>query len=266
MRKYLKKCSLLLPLALLLAMVFSATAFAGTASTTAANSTWTGATTGWTNARTAATTGARLVRTYAPNTILTVYATVSGQVVWGGIRTWYRVSSLNSSPLYVYGGLLKRTSSTGSGGSGGTPSPGSAQGKVIIVNRANNVQRLYAYDHGKLVFTTPVTTGSLYLQTFLGTWHIYRKLTNVTFYSPWPKSSPYYFAPEHVDYALDYDGALYIHSATWRSVFGPGTDRRHWDPKFGWMDGSHGCVNTPLSAAKWLYNWAAIGTTVKIID
>ena len=141
-----------------------------------------------------------------------------------------------------------------------------SNGKLILVNRANNVQELYAYQNGKVVFNTPVTTGELYLQTFLGTWHVYRKLTNLMLYSPWPKGSPYYYPPDHANYALDYDGALFIHDATWRSVFGPGTDRWHYDPKFGWMDGSHGCVNVPLTAMQWLYNWADIGTTVEIID
>lgn len=140
------------------------------------------------------------------------------------------------------------------------------QGKAIIINRADNVQELYAYENGKLVFSTPVTTGSLYLQTFLGTFHVTNKMRDVNLYSPWPKGSPNYYSPEHANYALDYDGPIYIHDATWRSVFGPGTDRRHYDPVFGWMDGSHGCVNTPLSAAEWLYNWAPVGTLVEVVD
>ncbi len=104
------------------------------------------------------------------------------------------------------------------------------------------------------------------LYTPTGTWHIYRKLRNVTFISPWPKGSPYYYPPEHVNYALDYDGALYLHDATWRSVFGPGTNVPHKDPKFGWETGSHGCVNLPLAAAQWLYNWAPLGTTVRVVN
>ncbi|HLI69685.1 MAG TPA: L,D-transpeptidase [Ktedonobacteraceae bacterium] len=145
---------------------------------------------------------------------------------------------------------------------GGIPS----QGKVIVVNRATNVQELYAYDNGKLVFTTPVTTGSLYLQTFLGTFQVYQKLRDFTMYSPWPKGSPNYYAPLHVNYGLDYDGDIYIHDAPWRGVFGPGTDRYHNDPKMGWTTGSHGCVEVPTSAGEWLYNWAPIGTIVEVID
>jgi Uncharacterized protein conserved in bacteria len=104
------------------------------------------------------------------------------------------------------------------------------------------------------------------LQTPTGTWHIYGKERNVTFISPWGPGSPYYYAPEHVNYVLMYDGLIYLHDATWRSVFGPGTQYPHNDPKFGREDGSHGCINLPLSAAAWLYNWAPIGTTVRVVN
>lgn len=245
--------SMALCLAILLSFVLAVPAFAAPAST------WSGVTTSAANVRTGPTTGAARVATYGAGTHVTVYATVRGQVVWGGISTWYRISSTSSAPRYIYGPLVAHTS-----GSGSAPAP-SGQGKVIVVNRANNVQRLYAYQNGKLVFTAPVTTGSLYLQTFLGTWHIYRKLRDVWFHSPWPKGSPYYYAPVFVHYAMDYDGALFLHDATWRALFGPGTDRPHFDPKLGWTDGSHGCIEMSLSNAQRLYNWAGIGTTVKVI-
>ncbi len=265
MRNSLQKCSLLLSMGLFLAMLCTLLS-AGT-SFAASASTWSGVTTGSANVRTAPTTSAAHVTTYAAGTHVTVYATVSGQVVWGGIKDWYRISSLSSAAHYIYGGLVAHVSSSGgSGGSSSNPPPPSSQGKLIVVNRANNVQELYAYDNGKLVFKTPVTTGQLYLQTFLGTWHIYRKVRNVTFISPWPKGSPYYYAPEHVNYAMEYDGALYLHDAPWRGIFGPGTDRPHYDPKLGKADGSHGCIETPTSAGKWLYNWAGIGTTIRVID
>lgn len=261
MRNYLRKCSLLALVALFFAV--SLTFFsAGTSFAATASSSWTGVTTGAANARNAPNTGAKIVANYAAGAKVTVYASVKGQIVWGGISTWYRVSKSGSSPRYIYGGLVAHASSSSSGSTSTT----SSSGKLIVVNRANNVQKLYAYQDGKLVFSALITTGSLYLQTPLGTWHIYRKLHDVTFTSPWPKGSPYYYAPEYVHYALEYDGPLYIHDATWRGVFGPGTDRPHNDPKTGKSDGSHGCVNTSLNTSKWLYNWASIGTTVKVID
>ena len=172
---------------------------------------------------------------------------------------------LGNDPIVSTAAQVSGTMTAGNSGGGSQPLI-PAQGKAIIVNRANNVQELYAYENGKQVFSTPVTTGSLYLQTFLGTFHITQKLQNITMYSPWPQSSPNYYPPVHVNYALDYDGPIYIHDAPWRGVFGPGTDRPHTDPKMGQSDGSHGCVETPTSAAAWLYNWAPVGTLVEVID
>jgi len=241
-------------LAILLTFVGAIPAFA------APESTWSGVTTGTANVRSGPTTGATRVAIYAAGTHVTVYASVHGQTVWGESQPGIVSPARISAPRYIYGPLVAHT-----GGSGSPPAP-SGQGKVIVVNRANNVQRLYAYQNGKLVLTAPVTTGSLHLQTFLGTWHIYRKLRDVWFHSPWPQGSPYYFAPVFVHYAMDYDGALFLHDATWRGLFGPGTDRPHLDPKLGWTDGSHGCIEMSLSNAQWLYTWAGVGTTVTVID
>lgn len=262
MRKLLKKSSLLLSMALLLATLFSFTLFAGTSFASTASSTWAGRTTGWANARTGTNTGTRLVKTIAPNTRVTVYATVSGQVVWGGIRNWYRISSLSSSPLYIYGGLVAHITTTGGGGA---PPTISAQGRVIIVNRTH--QWLYAYLNGKLVKNMPVTTGRPTLQTPLGTYHVFRRLSPTTFYSPWPQGSPYWYPPTHINYAMEFDGrGIFLHDATWRGLFGPGTNTWHFDPKMGWTVGTHGCVNMTLSNAAWLYQWVPIGTTVKVVD
>ncbi|MFQ6172245.1 L,D-transpeptidase [Oryzobacter sp. R7] len=43
-----------------------------------------------------------------------------------------------------------------------------------------------------------------------------------------------------------------LHGAPWRSSFGYAGDR-----------GSHGCVNLPVSVAKWVYDFAPVGTTVR---
>lgn len=38
----------------------------------------------------------------------------------------------------------------------------------------------------------------------------------------------------------------------------------YWHNNFGYQM-SHGCVNAPLAAAEWLYNWASIGTPVTML-
>jgi len=131
------------------------------------------------------------------------------------------------------------------------PTPG-AQGKVIVVSLAT--QSLTAYENDKVVATTVVATGRPALPTLTGTFHIKAKYTPYQFISPWPKSSPYWYASAWVKYAMLYeDGGYFIHDAPWRTVYGPGADL---------TNGTHGCVNVPLSTMSFLYKWASVGTTV----
>ena len=223
-----------------------------------ASSTWTGTTTYWANVRTGPSTSYSIAITYAPGTNVTVYATVSGQVVWGGISNWYRISSLSSSPRYIYSGLVSATTST----SGGSPSP-TAAGKEIIVSLSR--QWMWAYQNGTQVYNSPVMTGRPSLATPTGTYHVFLKLHPTTFTSPWPPSSPYWYPPTYINYALAWRaGGFFLHDSWWHSVYGPGTNGWHYDPKFGWQWGTHGCIAMPLSAASWLYYWAPIGTLVQV--
>jgi lipoprotein-anchoring transpeptidase ErfK/SrfK len=128
-----------------------------------------------------------------------------------------------------------------------------------------NQQWLWAYQNRRLLYDTPVTTGRPELPTPDGIYHVQYKLQNVEFYSAWPPGSPYYYAPEHVDFALYFlDVGYYIHSATWRYQFGPGTEVPHTDSNGKQETGSHGCVEVPYNAGAWLYQWAYDGATVDI--
>lgn len=266
MRKNLKKLFLLLPIALFLALLLTVSPLAASsssASTAVANANWAGVVSSAANVRTGPTTNSTRITTYAAGTKVTVYASVNGQVVWGGISTWYRISSLSSSARYIYGGLVAHAATSQSSG-GSTPTT-SAKGKIIIVKRSQ--QKLYAYANGKLVFTTLVTTGQPALYTPLGTYHVLRKATNIWFYSPWPKGSPYYYEPSHINYALQITwSGIYLHDSWWRTVYGPGTNVPHNDPKYGWQTGTHGCITMPLNSVKWLYSWAPVGTTVQVVN
>src|SRR2546421_5027586 len=133
------------------------------------------------------------------------------------------------------------------------PAPG-AQDKLIVVSLAT--QSLTAYENGKVVATTVVATGRPALPTLTGTFHIKAKYTPYQFVSPWPKSSPYWYASAWVKYAMLYeDGGYFIHDAPWRTVYGPGANL---------TNGTHGCVNVPLSTMSFLYKWASVGTTVVV--
>ncbi|WIG59169.1 MAG: hypothetical protein OJF49_001916 [Ktedonobacterales bacterium] len=143
---------------------------------------------------------------------------------------------------------------------GGVPQIG---GQLILVSLAQ--QWLWAYQNRHLVYDMPVTTGRPELPTPDGTYHVQFKETNVTFYSPWPPGSPFYYPPEHINYAMyfAYDG-YYLHDAPWKSDFGPGTNYPHTAPDGSQETGSHGCVEMPTHAAAWLYSWTYDGATVRI--
>ena len=48
------------------------------------------------------------------------------------------------------------------------------------------------------------------------------------------------------------NGGVALHGTYWHNRFGTGARL------------SHGCVNLPLRAAGWLYDWAPMGTTVRV--
>jgi lipoprotein-anchoring transpeptidase ErfK/SrfK len=147
------------------------------------------------------------------------------------------------------------------------PAPGggvpSVAGQLILVNLTQ--QWLWAYDSGRLMMASPVTSGMPYLWTPQGTFPVRYKVQDTVFYSPWPPGSQWYYTPEHVNYALYFrDKGFFIHDAPWRRYFGPGTQVPHTNPDGTQETGSHGCVNMPTAAGRWLYNCAQVGATIVI--
>jgi L,D-transpeptidase catalytic domain/Bacterial SH3 domain len=245
--------TLLLALLVAVSMLVPQSAYASTYTP------WQGHTTSQADVRSGPSTSDDLITTYPPNTNVTVYAAVTGEVI-GDTSTWYRISSLNKRAGYINGGFI--TSGTWSGSNLGGPAP-LPVGKVIVVSLS--YQWLYAYEDGTEVFNHAVITGRSALPTPTGTYHIIKKFSPKTFYSPWPPGSPYWYAPTQVNYALEFraDG-YYLHDSGWHSVYGPGDNNFHFDPRNGWQWGSHGCINMPIPVANRLYDWAPIGTTVII--
>jgi len=211
------------------------------------------------NVRSGATTHDRILAVSSPGSTVTVYAQVPGQSLWAG-NLWDRISSASDSPRFIYSALVQ-AANAGSGG--GAPPAANTTGKLIkvVISR----QWLWAYDNGKVVFDTPVTTAQPGLVTPTGTFQIFSHLHPTTFYSPWPPGSPYWYPPTHINYAMGWhSGGYFIHDSYWRSVYGPGTNVWHYDPVDGYETGTHGCITGPLQAIIWLYNWAPNGTTVEV--
>lgn len=136
--------------------------------------------------------------------------------------------------------------------------------KMIVVSTES--QSATVYQNGKVVLTTPVTTGGPELPTDHGVFHIYYKVSPFVFHSPFPLGSPYYYPPTPIQYWMPFDGQEGLHDASWRSNFGPGSNFQPTDLGTGnYILGTHGCVNLPASAAAFIWNFAPVGTTVVVV-
>ena len=133
--------------------------------------------------------------------------------------------------------------------------------KAITISLKEQVLR--AYDHGKQVFWSYVTTGRPGLETDPGNFKVYTKNSPWTMHSPWPKGSPYWYPDSKVQMVMWFNGGDGIHDASWRSVYGPGTNGPHYDPT-GEDIGTHGCVNVPFHNMVWLWNWTPMNTPVVV--
>lgn len=130
-----------------------------------------------------------------------------------------------------------------------TPSPSptmvpedrSRSGKWIEVDLSQ--QRLYAHEGQNRVLTAVVSTGTRYHPTVTGRFRIYAK------YRSTPMSGPGYYLPG-VPWTMYFYGGYAIHGTYWHNNFG--------HPM------SHGCINMKTAEARWLFNWAPVGTLVVV--
>ena len=114
-------------------------------------------------------------------------------------------------------------------------------GRWIDINLSK--QRLTAYQGRTAVFSGLVSTGVAGRRTPTGRFAVRTKIPAQRM------SGPGYSLPG-VPYVMYFAGANAIHGAYWHNNFG--------HPM------SHGCVNMRIPEAKWLYNWARIGTPVSV--
>ncbi len=115
-------------------------------------------------------------------------------------------------------------------------------GKVIQVDVAR--QALLAFEDGKLKFFTRVSTGKRGYETPTGEWKIYNK-TRIQRMVGQGYNLP------NVKWVMPYNGDYTLHTAYWHNDFGI--------PK------SHGCTNIAEADAKWLFDWAEVGTPVVVM-
>jgi len=121
------------------------------------------------------------------------------------------------------------------------PQAPSASGKLILVVLSE--QRVYAYQDGTLLNSFLASTGLPATPTVTGNYSIYLK------YSSQRMTGPGYDLPG-VPWVMYFYKGYGLHGTYWHSNFG--------------QPMSHGCVNLGTESAKWLYDWAPIGTPVRV--
>jgi len=121
------------------------------------------------------------------------------------------------------------------------PAPPSGTGREIVVDLSDS--RVYAYENGVLVHTVLGSTGLPATPTVQGDFRIQRK------YFAQTMSGPGYYLPD-VPYVLYFYAGYALHGTYWHSNWG--------------QPMSHGCVNLPTPEAEWFYDWADVGTPVRV--
>ena len=137
-------------------------------------------------------------------------------------------------PVYLYTGVCRDTNDLGS--------------TYIEVSIA--AQTMWLYKDGQCIVSTPVVTGNVSAghSTPSGSvWAIDARMRDYTLTGQDYNSE--------VSFWLPFNGDVGIHDASWRSEFGGSIYKTR---------GSHGCVNTPYSAMKTIYENVKIGYPVVV--
>jgi hypothetical protein len=130
-----------------------------------------------------------------------------------------------------------------------------------LIKASVSQRKEWACEAGKLVHTHSVITGLRNhpeTETPPGSYKIYAKQTDTTLKGTDSRGSWSYPVRYWMPFLDNQYGTYGFHDATWRK-----------DDAFGKVspdsdDASHGCIELPLNDAKWLYDWAEVGTTVTV--
>ena len=115
------------------------------------------------------------------------------------------------------------------------------EGKWIDVDLGR--QRVTAYEEAEPIASFLVSTGTRYHPTVQGQFRVFRKLSATAM------AGPGYYLP-NVPYTMYFYKGYALHGTYWHSNFG--------HPM------SHGCVNLRTPDAKWLFDFATVGTLVNV--
>jgi len=118
--------------------------------------------------------------------------------------------------------------------------------KWIDVNQTTF--KVTLYEGTTQVFQTTAVTGAPATPTQNGTYYIYLRYTLQTMRGHNADGTPY--TTPDVPWVSYFNGSQALHGAYWRSTFG--------------YQASHGCVNLPVPDAKFIFDWAPLGTKVVV--
>lgn len=143
-----------------------------------------------------------------------------------------------------------------------SPCDSNTLAQVLIVSISQ--RHTWACATNQQLISTPVITGNENLASDLtptGTYHILSKQTKVSLVgcdTDNPSNCWNDFVNYDMIFLYNQYGHYDFHDATWRAP----TDFGAISPNS--TNASHGCIETPLAAMTWIYNWATVGTTVEI--
>jgi lipoprotein-anchoring transpeptidase ErfK/SrfK len=120
-------------------------------------------------------------------------------------------------------------------------------GKHIVVNLSK--QWIYAYVNDDMIFDAPIATGRDGMETPAGSFAVYAKTKSQTMRGVTDGDG---WVVPNVPSVMYINGDVAIHGTYWHNLFGTG------------VRVSHGCINLPLDAAAWFYDWAPVGTPVRV--
>jgi lipoprotein-anchoring transpeptidase ErfK/SrfK len=118
-----------------------------------------------------------------------------------------------------------------------------AEGPLRMIDVDLGEQVIYAYEDNNMVRRFVASTGTQNAPTIIGQFRAYE------FYDSTYMVGEGFFYPR-VRYVIYFYKGYSFHAADWHDNFG--------EPM------SHGCINLREEDARWLFNWAGIGTLVNI--
>jgi hypothetical protein len=113
-------------------------------------------------------------------------------------------------------------------------------------------QTMVAYEDNHPVYATLVSSGLDRWATEPGLFHIWSRLRTDGMSGAYERDGSDYYYLEAVPWVMYFDGDRALHG-------------QYWHDRLGFKR-SHGCVNLAPLDARWLYDWAEVGTPVWVYD